>query len=125
MATMLMIATGDEVPNFPGSFSPEGRDFLAKCLERDPRKRWTSEELLGHPFVAQTTHVKMDDALSPTSVLDVASYDDSDSDSDSCSDDDEIERRIPRFSMKCCLESESIFEGSSDGGWMTVRSRFM
>ena len=126
MATMLRIATGDEVPEFPGHFSPEGRDFLAKCLERDPRKRWTSEQLLAHPFVAQTTRVKMDNTLSPTSVLDVASYDDS----DSSSDDDEIERRMPRFSMKCCLEdkkvaSENIFEGSSDGGWITVRSRLM
>lgn len=130
MAMMLRIATGDEVPEFPGHFSPEGRDFLAKCLERDPQKRWTSEELLGHPFVAQTTRVRKENVLSPTSVLDVASYgDDSDydSDSDSDSDDEEIENGIPKFSMKCCLEdkkvaSENIFEESSDG-WITVRSR--
>ncbi|KAL8535965.1 hypothetical protein ACS0TY_011567 [Phlomoides rotata] len=121
MAMLLRIATGDEVPEFPGHFSPEGRDFLSKCLERHPRKRWTSEELLGHPFVAQATRVRKEDMLSPTSVFDVASYEDD--------SDDEIESRIPRFSMKCCLEDKKVasenilfLEASSDS-WITVRSR--
>lgn len=127
MAMMLRIATGDEVPDFPEHFSPKGLDFLAKCLERDPRKRWTSEELLLHPFMSQTTttHVSKATALSPTSVFDVASYDD---DSDYDSDDDEIESGgVPMFSTKCCLEdmksaSENVLEESSDG-WITVRTR--
>ena len=124
MATMLRIATGDEVPEFPTYFSLEGRDFLAKCLERDPQKRWTSEELLQHPFLTQTTTpVSKATALSPTSVFDVASYDDDDSDYSSDDDDDEIESEIPRFSTKCCLEDmKSALEESSDG-WITVRTR--
>ncbi|KAL3843643.1 hypothetical protein ACJIZ3_001046 [Penstemon smallii] len=76
MAEVLKIAKGNEVPKFPGHLSLEGFDFLAKCLERDPRKRWTSEKLLGHPFVAgENFSPRNEDAFSPAGVLDVRNYD--------------------------------------------------
>ena len=28
----------------------EGVDFMKKCLDKDPGKRWTCEQLLQHPF---------------------------------------------------------------------------
>lgn len=123
MGMMLKIANGNEVPEFPGDFSEEGLDFLSKCLERDPAKRWTSEKLLEHPFVKPAPARKIDpessrkdgrdDAVSPTSVLDVAGYD-----SDS---DDEFAGRIP-FSEKLCFrEKGNRQEGWDD--WITVRSR--
>ncbi|CAL5383453.1 unnamed protein product [Camellia sinensis] len=34
-----------------GGFSEEAEDFLKKCLVRDPKSRWTTDMLLGHPFV--------------------------------------------------------------------------
>lgn len=41
----------DSVPPLPDWISPEGKDFLANCLKRDPTERWSAEELLNHPFV--------------------------------------------------------------------------
>ncbi|ESQ33571.1 hypothetical protein EUTSA_v10009403mg [Eutrema salsugineum] len=41
----------DEKVEIPASGSPEFRDFVEKCLEKDWRKRGTVEELLLHPFV--------------------------------------------------------------------------
>jgi len=32
-------------------FSPEFRDFLAKCLVKDPAQRPEAKELLSHPFL--------------------------------------------------------------------------
>lgn len=125
MAAMLKIVKGNEVPEFPRHFSPEGIDFLAKCLQRDPRKRWTSEKLLCHPFLLHTSYSTREDAISPTSVLDVASYDSSDDDEE----EEEFVSRIP-FSVKRCFQekkllskhaSENLLEASES--WITVRTR--
>ncbi|XP_055804565.1 mitogen-activated protein kinase kinase kinase 20-like [Solanum dulcamara] len=49
---LMKIGVGDELPEFPMKLSEEGKDFLEKCFVKDPRKRWTAEMLLKHPFVA-------------------------------------------------------------------------
>ncbi|PKA62699.1 Mitogen-activated protein kinase kinase kinase ANP1 [Apostasia shenzhenica] len=51
-AQMFRIGFGDTVPDFPACLSKAGRDFLDKCLRRDPSERWTAEQLLQHPFLA-------------------------------------------------------------------------
>ncbi|GLJ38609.1 hypothetical protein SUGI_0787210 [Cryptomeria japonica] len=51
LAAMYKIGCSDELPEFPKSLSAEGRDFLEKCFRRDPKQRWTSAQLLGHPFL--------------------------------------------------------------------------
>lgn len=35
----------------PSRASDNARDFLSRCLEINPKKRWTAEQLLEHPFV--------------------------------------------------------------------------
>ncbi|KAF3446037.1 hypothetical protein FNV43_RR11215 [Rhamnella rubrinervis] len=37
----------------PQNMSEKGKDFLRKCLVRDPRKRWTAKMLLNHPFAVE------------------------------------------------------------------------
>ncbi|XP_009796739.1 mitogen-activated protein kinase kinase kinase 20-like [Nicotiana tabacum] len=49
---LMTIGVGDELPEFPAKLSEQGKDFLEKCFVKDPRKRWTAEMLLNHPFVA-------------------------------------------------------------------------
>ncbi|XP_021803478.1 mitogen-activated protein kinase kinase kinase 5-like [Prunus avium] len=41
-------------PKIPAKISKEGRDFIKICLAFNPCKRLTAEELLSHPFVAQS-----------------------------------------------------------------------
>lgn len=74
-ATLLYtIAFSDDSPPIPDSLSDQAKDFLEKCLRRDPRHRWTAKQLLGHPFLQQLeTSGKQNQELhtiSPTSVLD-------------------------------------------------------
>ena len=38
-------------PTLPDSFSPTFRDFIAKCLVKEPAKRWAVKELLQHPWI--------------------------------------------------------------------------
>ncbi|RDY09682.1 Mitogen-activated protein kinase kinase kinase 17, partial [Mucuna pruriens] len=48
---LIRIGVGEESPKIPEELSKEGKDFLAKCFVKDPKKRWTAEMLLKHPFI--------------------------------------------------------------------------
>ncbi|KAK1433075.1 hypothetical protein QVD17_09981 [Tagetes erecta] len=70
-ALFMKIGIGAEIPEIPGKLSSDGKDFLGKCFLKDPRKRWTAEMLLNHPFiinsvaVAEETETKTEDQISP------------------------------------------------------------
>ncbi|KAK8517529.1 hypothetical protein V6N13_127700 [Hibiscus sabdariffa] len=51
-ALLIQIGASDELPWIPEDLSEEGKDFLRKCFVKDPKKRWTAEMLLNHPFMA-------------------------------------------------------------------------
>ena len=38
-------------PNLPDTFSASFRDFVSRCLAKEPAKRWAVKELLDHPWV--------------------------------------------------------------------------
>ncbi|KAM3397219.1 mitogen-activated protein kinase kinase kinase 20-like [Capsicum galapagoense] len=46
-------------PVIPINVSAIARDFLRKCLINDPLRRWTSEQLLQHPFIQQALCISM------------------------------------------------------------------
>ncbi|PHT56892.1 hypothetical protein CQW23_05378 [Capsicum baccatum] len=48
---LMAIGVGDQLPEVPEKLSEKAKDFLEKCFVKDPRKRWTAEMLLDHPFV--------------------------------------------------------------------------
>ncbi|PUZ75311.1 hypothetical protein GQ55_1G149900 [Panicum hallii var. hallii] len=89
VAALHHVAHSGDVPQPPAWLSDEAKDFLSRCLIRDPAKRWTAEQLLQHPFAASSS-APMDPAaakaspielrVSPKSVLDQAFWEDSDSD---------------------------------------------
>jgi serine/threonine protein kinase len=75
LAAMYRIGCTEELPELPASLSPQIRDFLEKCFRRDPKKRWTSAELLNHPFLNEDcSAMEAEEAIrgpgSPTSHLD-------------------------------------------------------
>jgi len=55
VAAMFHIATTETPPDLPADMSPVARDFVLRCLTRDPAARPTAHELLVHPFVASTS----------------------------------------------------------------------
>lgn len=48
---MFKIGNSKELPAIPDHLSNEGKDFVRKCLQRNPRDRPSAIELLDHPFV--------------------------------------------------------------------------
>ncbi|XP_027361094.1 PI-PLC X domain-containing protein At5g67130 isoform X1 [Abrus precatorius] len=55
LSLLIRIGMCDEFPNIPEELSQEGKDFLGKCFVKDPKKRWSAEMLLNHPFIADHT----------------------------------------------------------------------
>ncbi|XP_070053292.1 mitogen-activated protein kinase kinase kinase YODA-like [Nicotiana tomentosiformis] len=51
VAAMFKIGNSKELPAIPEHLSDEGKDFVRKCLQREPRHRPTAAQLLEHPFV--------------------------------------------------------------------------
>ncbi|KAA0060034.1 mitogen-activated protein kinase kinase kinase NPK1 [Cucumis melo var. makuwa] len=50
--TLSRIGFSDDLPEFPTWLSEVCRDFLRKCLRRNPSERWSCDRLLQHPFLA-------------------------------------------------------------------------
>ena len=51
MDLAIKIGFAEYPPKIPETMSSTGKDFLMKCFERDPSKRWTADMLLTHPFL--------------------------------------------------------------------------
>uniref|UniRef100_M1AJH9 MAPKKK14 n=1 Tax=Solanum tuberosum TaxID=4113 RepID=M1AJH9_SOLTU len=49
----LQVQIMNEYPMIRGNVSEMANDFLHKCLIKDLLRRWTSEQLLQHPFIQQ------------------------------------------------------------------------
>ncbi|KAG9447579.1 hypothetical protein H6P81_013707 [Aristolochia fimbriata] len=63
-ALLFRIGFTDELPEIPRQLSEEARDFLNRCFERDPDKRWTAEMLLLHPFLSGSDEATAEDFAS-------------------------------------------------------------
>ncbi|XP_054813720.1 mitogen-activated protein kinase kinase kinase 17-like [Prosopis cineraria] len=69
------IACSGERPEIPGLLPEEAKDFLDKCLKRNPKERWTATQLLNHPFVTEfnsksaVNEIQKLNSSSPTCVL--------------------------------------------------------
>ncbi|GJN19702.1 hypothetical protein PR202_gb07004 [Eleusine coracana subsp. coracana] len=100
VAALHHVAHSGEVPEPPAWLSDEGKDFLARCLVRDPAKRWTAAQLLHHPFVAAAAGsdssaaaakgAPIEQRVSPKSILDQAFWEECESElgSDSSATDE-------------------------------------
>ncbi|KAI9092327.1 hypothetical protein K1719_027827 [Acacia pycnantha] len=50
-ASLMCAICMSQPPEAPATASREFRDFISRCLQRDPSRRWTASRLLGHPFI--------------------------------------------------------------------------
>jgi mitogen-activated protein kinase kinase kinase YODA len=66
---MFKIGNSKELPPIPDHLSEEGKDFIRKCLQRDPSSRPTAVDLLQHPFVRNASVIEKSVATDPLKQL--------------------------------------------------------
>ncbi|XP_042418531.1 mitogen-activated protein kinase kinase kinase 3-like isoform X1 [Zingiber officinale] len=59
VAAIFKIANSKDIPEIPDHFSPEAKDFLKLCLQRDPSARPSAAHLMLHAFVRDQTSIKV------------------------------------------------------------------
>eukprot|EP00825_Cyclidium_porcatum_P039636 TRINITY_DN4854_c0_g1_i1.p1 TRINITY_DN4854_c0_g1~~TRINITY_DN4854_c0_g1_i1.p1 ORF type:complete len:288 (+),score=31.68 TRINITY_DN4854_c0_g1_i1:14-877(+) len=57
---LMQIASSKQGPQIPSNLSSESKDFLSKCFQIEPKKRWNVYKLLRHPFIKN----QLDDQIS-------------------------------------------------------------
>ncbi|CAN6229177.1 unnamed protein product [Urochloa humidicola] len=63
IAAVFKIGNSKELPPIPDHLSEHCKDFIRKCLQRDPSQRPTSVELLQHPFIQNG--ISLEKAVAP------------------------------------------------------------
>ncbi|KAK3188425.1 hypothetical protein Dsin_027986 [Dipteronia sinensis] len=73
VTALYRIGFSGDVPEIPIFFTKQAKDFVAKCLIKDPRERWSASELLKHEFINEPSSfsrvIDDYDQKTPTSVL--------------------------------------------------------
>ncbi|KAF7849412.1 hypothetical protein BT93_L0825 [Corymbia citriodora subsp. variegata] len=131
-SVLYKIAYSGESPAIPGWLSEGARDFLGKCLRRDPRERWTPRQLLEHPFLLGESKPELDirgakgiqewestASASPTSVLDPGAWSSAEEpETGAAADHDGACDRIRRLSGS---SAGSTWKRDEEEDWIDVR----
>ncbi|CAJ1962527.1 unnamed protein product [Sphenostylis stenocarpa] len=123
-AVVYRIGFFEELPEIPSFVSEQGRDFLGKCLKRDPNERWSVEDLLGHGFVKECMELKLFslDSDTPTSVLERGFWDTLETSQQGARDCPSPRDRIRRLFSDEPLWVWNNDDDNNDEQWVTVRS---
>ncbi|KAF5179610.1 Mitogen-activated protein kinase kinase kinase [Thalictrum thalictroides] len=121
VSALYRIAFSEDLPEIPSFLSDQAKDFLSKCLIRDAKERWTTTQLLQHPFLSSSDFKQIQN--SPTSILDQGFWDSMEESADSprnltnygCSSSSAAERLRQ-------LSSPTMPNWASDEDWITIRS---
>ncbi|KAG0496361.1 hypothetical protein HPP92_001052 [Vanilla planifolia] len=126
-AQMYQIGFGKDVPKFPVGLSWAARDFLDKCLKRDPTERWSCEQLLQHSFLSNSLN---EAGPSPRSVLSFAESelecehegdDYEDDDGGKCGYEDSLGAESSRARERIRQLAPMVRSNWTDEGWVSVR----
>lgn len=117
------LAYSNDLPEFPNILSEKAKDFLGKCLKRNPKERWTANQLLKHPFLEEFK-IQESNSSSPTSILDQGmwnSLEESETQSNlviKTSENSPAKDRLRRLSL---FSGEPTWNWDQNRDWITIR----
>ncbi|XP_039049560.1 mitogen-activated protein kinase kinase kinase 18-like [Hibiscus syriacus] len=130
-SALYRIGFSSDVPEIPSNISKQGKDFLSKCLKREPSKRWSATELLEHDFVKEWNFaVKGTDGSpleTPTSVLYKQVWGTMEEEFDTVQRKPCLPTKCLMERMQLLVEDDVVFplkmpDWDLDEDWSTVRS---
>ncbi|KAF5728575.1 hypothetical protein HS088_TW21G00723 [Tripterygium wilfordii] len=122
------IGFSGDVPEIPTFLSEQAKDFLSKCLKREPKERWSASELLNHAFLVETESASEEmmstfNMVTPTSVLDQQYWESEDELDTTWNPTQKRSSNSPMDRIKKLSElSSKIPNWSLDKTWVTVRN---
>ncbi|KAE7995381.1 hypothetical protein FH972_000188 [Carpinus fangiana] len=134
VSALYRIGYSGDVPEAPSFMSKQAKDFLDKCLKRDPVDRWSARELLNHAFLEEPTSLSKEancfDSDTPTTVLDQGIWDSIEepetipipTDPTHKSSSNSPGERIRQLGRISTTSSQRMPNWVLDEGWITVRS---
>ncbi|KAG8482068.1 hypothetical protein CXB51_027028 [Gossypium anomalum] len=133
LSALYRIGFSSDVPEIPNNISKQAKDFLTKCLKRNPFERWSVIQLLAHEFVNESKFAVNgrdgSQSETPTSVLNRQLWDSMEE-----IDTNQILSKKPCLPVKCLMkriqllvEDDLVFSlkmpnWDCDENWVTVRS---
>ncbi|EPS63016.1 hypothetical protein M569_11769 [Genlisea aurea] len=126
VSALFRVAHSGDTPAPPDWLSNAAKDFIGKCLARDPRQRWTAAELLRHPFLEENCGAfRGPTRESPTSVMDQTFWDSVEEPEDSAETPSPAPAPAPAADSPAnritALIGTSPPNWSDDGSWTRVR----
>ncbi|KAA8520122.1 hypothetical protein F0562_014378 [Nyssa sinensis] len=135
VSALYRIGFSGEVPEIPICLSEDGKDFLDKCLKRDPRERRSASELLRHSFLEEPKFVLKGihghNLDSPVNVLDRGFWDsmeETETTHNSTRKTSPSSPPVQRIRQLCggtATLSTGVPNWTWDENWVTVRSNGM
>ncbi|KAF3652638.1 putative mitogen-activated protein kinase kinase kinase A-like [Capsicum annuum] len=123
---LYLIAFSGESPEIPRFLSLQAKDFLYKCLRRDPKDRWTAKQLLRHPFLEESNSnfmITQDFVTSsPTSILDQDIWSSDSMDHYLIRTASSVDTPLQRIRELGSNSRELNCKWNDDQRWITVRS---
>ncbi|XP_058734887.1 mitogen-activated protein kinase kinase kinase 18-like [Vicia villosa] len=133
ISALFHIAYSNEVPLIPCLLSDQAKDFLGKCLRKNPKERFTASQLLKHPYLEELSssakQVVEPNSYSPTSILEQGFWS-SMEESESLkfgnlihtkSLETLVDDRIRRLTVEPCLARWHDNNDDVDENWITIR----
>lgn len=133
ISALFHIAYSNEVPLIPCLLSDQAKDFLGKCLRKNPKERFTASQLLKHPYLEELSssakQVVEPNSYSPTSILEQgfwSSMEESESHRfgnliHTKSLETLVDDRIRRLTVEPCLARWHDNNDDVDENWITIR----
>jgi serine/threonine protein kinase len=122
ISTLYHIAYSNYGPKIPCFLSHQAKDFIEKCLRRNPKERYSASQLLSHPFLEElcsnSKQVVESNSISPTSILEQGIWCSMEESQSLRLENSIFDDRIRRLAGETCL---TRWHDNHDENWITIR----